>query len=105
MTDQLTTARPPARNAPSPARHRRIRTAATIAGVAALIATGGYVATTTIHPDAAAPTADTGTDINPSAQTLRELHRASPASMARPVDAHTRPDSPEAAAARPPAQT
>ena len=64
------------RPAPSPARHRRIRAAAAIAAIAALIATGGYLATTTIGPDAAPPTPATGTDVNPSAQTLRELHQS-----------------------------
>ena len=63
-------------------RHRRIRTAAAIAAVAALIATGGYLATTTIGPDATPPTPATGTDVNPSAQTLRDCARASPASTA-----------------------
>ena len=64
------------RPAPGPARHRRIRTAAAIAAVAALIATGGYLATTTIGPDATPPTPAAGTDVNPSAQTLRELHQS-----------------------------
>ena len=59
-----------------PARHRRIRTAAAIAAIAALIATGGYLATTTIGPDAAPPTPAAGTEVNPSAQTLRELHQS-----------------------------
>ena len=41
-----------------------------------LIATGGYLATTTIGPDAAPPTPAAGTDVNPSAQTLRDLHQS-----------------------------
>ena len=64
------------RPAPSPARHRRIRTAAAIAAIAALIATGSYLATTTIGPDTAPPTPATGTDVNPSAQTLRDMHQS-----------------------------
>ena len=54
-------------------RHRRIRTAAAIAAVTALIATGGYLATTTAGPDATRPTPATGTEVNPSAQTLRDM--------------------------------
>jgi hypothetical protein len=78
MTTQLITPSRPAANAPGPARHRRIRTAAAVAGVAALIATGGYIATTTIGPDAIPRTAatGTGTDVNPSAQALREMHQS-----------------------------
>ena len=64
------------RPAPSPARHRRIRTAAAITAIAALIATGGYIATTTIGPDAAPPTPAAGTAVNPSAQTLRDMHQS-----------------------------
>ena len=59
-----------------PARHRRIRTAAAIAAVAALIATGGYVATTTIGPDDTPSTPVTSTDVNASAQVRRELHQS-----------------------------
>jgi hypothetical protein len=75
MTARLIASSRPAPGAPGPARHRRIRTAAAIA---ALIATGGYLATTTIGPDAAppAPATGTGTDVNPSAQTLRELYQS-----------------------------
>ena len=72
MTTQPIASQPPR----APARHRRIRTAAAIAGVAALIATGGYVATTTIGPDTAPPTPAAGTDVNPSAQVRRELHQS-----------------------------
>jgi hypothetical protein len=64
------------RPAPGPARHRRPRTAAAIATVAALIATGGYLAATTIGPDAAPPTPAAGIDVNPSGQTLRDLHQS-----------------------------
>ena len=61
---------------PAASRYRRIRTAAASAGVAVLIATGGYLAITTIGPDAARPTPATGTDVRPSAQTLRELRQS-----------------------------
>jgi len=60
---------------PALTRHGRIRTAAAIAGVAALAATG-YVAGTTIGPDTSAPTRATSTDVNPSAQVQRELNRS-----------------------------
>jgi len=62
--------------ATGPARHRRIRTAAAIAAVAALIATGGYVATTTIGPHDTPSTPVTSTDVNASAQVRRELHQS-----------------------------
>ena len=71
MTTQLIT---PSR--PGTARHRRIRIAAAIASIAVLIATGGYIATTTIGPDATPRTTVTGTDVNPSAQTLGELRQS-----------------------------
>ena len=70
MTTQLV-----APSRPAPARHRRIRTAAAIAGVAALAATG-YVAGATSGPDTTAPTRTTSTDVNPSAQVQRELNRS-----------------------------
>jgi hypothetical protein len=76
MTTQLTASSRPAPGAPGPVRHRRIRTAAAIAGVVALIATGGYLATTTIGPDATPRTAVTATDVSPGAQALRELHQS-----------------------------
>ena len=66
----------PPRPAPGPARHRRLRTAAAIVGIAALITTGGYIATTTIGPDATPRTAATATDVNPSAQALRDMHQS-----------------------------
>ena len=59
----------------APARHRRVRTAAAIAGVAALAA-GGYVSSTTSGPDTTAPTRATGTDVNLSAETQRVLNRS-----------------------------
>ena len=71
MTTQLIS---PSR--PGPARQRRIRIAATIATIAALIATGGYIATITIGPDAAPPTPGADADVYPSAQALRELHQS-----------------------------
>jgi hypothetical protein len=76
MTTQPIASSHPAPSAPDPARHRRIRTAAAITGVAALIATGSYLATTIIGPDTAPPTPAAGTDVNPSAQTLRDLHQS-----------------------------
>ena len=65
---------PIASSRPAPSHHRRLRTAAAIT-VAALIA-GSYLATTTIGPDAAPPTPTTATDVNPSAQTLRDLDQS-----------------------------
>ena len=74
MTTQLIApshpAQPPAR--PPPAhphrrRHRRRRRA---------LATGSYLATTTIGPDTTPPTPATGTDVNLSAQTQRELNQS-----------------------------
>jgi hypothetical protein len=54
--------------------HRRIRTATAIAGITVLIAAGGYVATTTIGPDAHQPQPAPRTDVTPPAdQALREL--------------------------------
>jgi hypothetical protein len=76
MTTQSIAPIRPAPRAPGPARHRRIRTAAAITGVAALIATGGYVAGTTNGTDATPPTPAAGTDVNPSAQALRDMHRS-----------------------------
>jgi hypothetical protein len=73
MTGQPITAGAPVGSTLSHAHHRHLRTAAAIAGVAALIAGGSYVATTTLGPDSI-PT--TGTDVNPSAQTLRELRES-----------------------------
>jgi hypothetical protein len=55
--------------------HRRLRTAAANTGAAALIATGGYLATTD-GPDAAPPTAAGGTDVNPRTQVQRELRES-----------------------------
>jgi hypothetical protein len=69
----------PSRPAPSvrgPSRHGRIRTAAAIAAIAALIAGGGYVATKLISPDAATPPAATDTEVHTSAQKLRELRQS-----------------------------
>jgi hypothetical protein len=71
MTTQPLASRRPAANP-----HRRIRTAAAITSVAALIATGGYLATTTNGPDTAPTTPAAGTDVNPSAQVQRELHQS-----------------------------
>jgi hypothetical protein len=73
MTTQPVASRRPSVSARGPARRRRIRAAAAIAAVAALIATGLYVAITTIGPDAATPTVATTTEVNPSAETLRDI--------------------------------
>jgi hypothetical protein len=51
-------------------RHRRLRGAAAIVGVAVAIASGGYVAATTVGPDSVPAT---GTDVNRNNQALREL--------------------------------
>jgi len=68
------TTQPIAASHPAPSRHQRIRTAAAIAGIAALIATSGFLATNS--QDAAPPTRATDADVNPSAQTLRELYQS-----------------------------
>ena len=73
MSTQLITPSRPAPSAPGSG-HRRIHAAA--AAVAALIAIGGYLAIATIGPDATPRTARTGTEVNPSAQALRELHQS-----------------------------
>jgi hypothetical protein len=73
MTTQPIASSRPAHGAPGPARQRRIRTAAAIGVIAALIATGSYIVATTIGPDTAPPTPATATDVNPSAQTLRDM--------------------------------
>jgi hypothetical protein len=76
MPTQLITPSRLGPSAPGRARHRRIHTAAAIAGVAALIATGGYLAMTTIGPDTAPPSPRTGTVVNPTSQAQREMHRS-----------------------------
>ncbi len=70
MTIQIPT---PILPGPSPAWHRHVRTIAATVGVSALIATGGFVAITTIGPDAVPPSAATGATVNPSPRTQREL--------------------------------
>ena len=55
-------------------RSRRMRNHAAAALVAALIATGGYMATTTVGADAY-PAATTGDEIDPSEQVMRELNQ------------------------------
>ena len=69
-TQNIASSRP----ASSPQRH--VRTAAAIAGVAAVIATGGYFAATSIGPDAAPSTPAAGTAVDPSAQMMRELRES-----------------------------
>jgi hypothetical protein len=68
------------RTTPSiPAPHRRrIRTATAVAGVAFLIAAGGYAATTTFGPDAYQPQPAPATHDTPTAtdQVLRELRES-----------------------------
>ena len=76
MTIQPIAASRPAPRAPGAARHRRVRAAAATAAITALIAGGGYLATTRTGPDATRPTPTTGTEINPSAQTLRDMHES-----------------------------
>ena len=66
----------PAPSLSGPARHPRLRTAAGIAAVAALLAAGGYLATKTIGPDPASPSRATNTEVHTSAQKLRELSRS-----------------------------
>lgn len=62
---------------PAPHRHR-IRTATAVAGVAVLIAAGGYAATTTFGPDAYPPQPAPATDDTATAtdQVLRELRES-----------------------------
>jgi hypothetical protein len=68
------TTQPIASSRPTASGHRRTRTTVAIS-VAALIAAGGYLATTTNGPDAAPP-AQAGTGVNPNPQVLRELHES-----------------------------
>ncbi len=75
MTTQPIASSRPAPRVPGTARHRRIRAAAT-ATMTALIATGGYLATRTTGPDTTQPTPTTGTEVNPSAQTLRDMYQS-----------------------------
>jgi hypothetical protein len=74
MTTQPIASSRPAPRVPGAGRHRRMRAAA--ATITALIATGGYLATTTTTPDATRRTPTTGTEVNPSAQTLRDMHQS-----------------------------
>jgi hypothetical protein len=73
MTTQPIASSRPAR---TPVGQRRIRTAAAITAIVALIAAGSYLTITT-GPDTAPPTPTTATatatDVNPSDQTLRDL--------------------------------
>jgi len=73
MTTHSIASSRPAPRVPGAGRHRRIRAAAASATITALIATGGYLATTTTGRDATRPTPTTGTEVNPSAQTLRDM--------------------------------
>jgi hypothetical protein len=70
MTAQSITISPPVAPSVGRSRHRRLRVAAAIAGVAAAIASGGYLAATKIGPDSVPAT---GTDVIPNAQAEREL--------------------------------
>jgi hypothetical protein len=76
MTARPITTIPPAATAVGHTAHRPLRTAAAITGVAALIAAGSYLATTTIGPDSIPTAAPTGAAVNPSAQALRELRES-----------------------------
>ena len=60
---------------PAPVRHHHLRTAAIAAGVTAVIAAGGYLATTTFGPDSipVTPATPTSPEVAPSDQVLREL--------------------------------
>ena len=73
MTTQPIASSRPAPRVSGAVRHRRIRAVAATATITALVATGGYLATTTTGPDATRPTPTTGTEVNPSAQTVREM--------------------------------
>ena len=75
MTSQPIASSRPAPSVSGSTRHRRLRTVAGIAAVAALLAAGGYLATTTIGPDAASPPRATNTEVQTSAQKLRELRQ------------------------------
>ena len=75
MTARPITTIPPAATAVGH-RHRPLRAAAAITGVAAVIAAGGYLATTTIGPDSIPTAAPTGAAVNPSAQALGELRES-----------------------------
>jgi hypothetical protein len=63
---------------PAPVRHHHLRTAAIAAGVTAVIAAGGYVATTTFGPDSVpvTPVTPTSPTVNPSDQVLRALRES-----------------------------
>ena len=63
---------------PAPVRHHHLRTAAIAAGVTAVIATGGYLASTTFGPDSipVAPVTPTSPSVNPSDQVRRELRQS-----------------------------
>ena len=76
MTSQPIASSRPAPSVSGSARHRRLRTAAGIAAVAALLAAAGYLATKTIGPDAASPPRPINTEVHTSAQKLRELRRS-----------------------------
>ena len=76
MTARPITTVPPAAAAVGHTAHRPLRTAAAITGVAALVAAGSYLATTTIGPDSIPTAAPTGAAVNPSAQALSELRES-----------------------------
>jgi hypothetical protein len=60
---------------PAPSHHRSTRTAAAITAIAALIAVGSYLASTT-GDDTAPPGPAISTRVKPSDQTLREMHQS-----------------------------
>ena len=84
MTARPITTTPPVATALGGTRHRHLRTAAAITGVAALIAAGSYLATTTIGPDSIPTAAPTGAAVNPSAQALSELRESVAGQYAAP---------------------
>src|SRR3954469_20468244 len=75
MTAQRIISSPPVATAVGDTRHRQLRAAAPIPGVAALIAAGGYVATT-IGPDSIPTAAPKGAEVNRSAKAMRELRES-----------------------------
>jgi hypothetical protein len=76
MTARPITTIPPVATAVGHTARRPLRAAAAITGVAALIAAGSYLATTTIGPDSIPTAAPTGAAVNPSAQALSELRES-----------------------------
>ena len=102
MTSQTIGSSRPAPSVSGSTRHGRLRAAAGIAAVAALLAAGGYLATETVGPDAASPPR-ANTEVHTGAQKLRELREsitgqygsrpaASPVLIQRPDAARAEPE-------------